>query len=117
LWKSGLDLDDARRVSAWVYRTATHLSVDRIRRRTIGTEVTGVEADRGASATDARVHNRQLLERLAAKIPKDELEVRYSTASTGSPAQARGAGLSERTVAAISRVSTSGSSTLKPSDP
>jgi len=100
LWKSGLDLDDPRRVSAWVYRTATHLSVDRIRRRAIGTEVSGVEADVEGVGTDARIHNRQLLERLAAKIPKEELEVAILDRVDGltQPESAEVLGISERTV-------------------
>jgi len=44
--------------------------------------VTGVEADVEGVGTDARVHNRQLLERLAAKIPKMS-RVANSTAIDG----------------------------------
>ena len=76
------------------------MSVDRIRRRAIGTEVTGVEADVAGVGTDARVQNRQLLERLAAKIPKDELEVAILDRVDGltQPESAEVLGVSERTV-------------------
>jgi RNA polymerase sigma-70 factor (ECF subfamily) len=100
LWQSRLDLEDPKRVAAWVYRTATHLAVDRIRRNARGAEVRGVEADAPAPAGDARVHTRQLLERLAGKIPADELELAFLDRVDGltQPESAQVLGVSERTV-------------------
>lgn len=100
LWRSRLDLEDPKRVAAWVYRTATHLAVDRIRRNSRGPEVRGVEADAPAPAGDARVQTRQLLERLAAKIPADELELAFLDRVDGltQPESAQVLGVSERTV-------------------
>jgi RNA polymerase sigma-70 factor (ECF subfamily) len=100
LWKSGLDLEDPRRVTAWVYRTATHLAVDRIRRRGIGTEVQGLDADMAVPGGDERVQTRQLLLKLAAKIPADELEVAFLDRVDGltQPESAEVLGISERTV-------------------
>jgi RNA polymerase sigma-70 factor (ECF subfamily) len=100
LWKSGLDLDDPRRVTAWVYRTATHLAVDHLRRRATGTEQLGVEADVALPSSDARVHTRQLLQQLAGKIPADELELAFLDRVDGltQPESAEVLGVSERTV-------------------
>jgi len=98
LWKSGLALNDARRVSAWVYRTATHLAVDRLRRRK-GPEQR-IEADVPIAGADARVELRQQLERLAQRIPADELELAFLSRLDGltQPECAEVLGVSERTV-------------------
>jgi RNA polymerase sigma-70 factor (ECF subfamily) len=62
--------------------------------------VHGVEADAAAPAADARVHTRQLLERLAAKIPAYELELAFLDRVDGltQPESAEVLGISERTV-------------------
>jgi RNA polymerase sigma-70 factor (ECF subfamily) len=100
LWKSGLPLDDVRRVSSWVYRTATHLAVDRLRRHAIGTEVRGVETDVEGVSADTQILHRQLLTQLAAKLPRDELELAILTRVDGltQPETAEVLGVSERTV-------------------
>ena len=100
LWKSGLPLDDVRRVSSWVYRTATHLAVDRLRRNAIGTEVRGIEADAEGVGTDTQIQHRQLLTQLATKLPRDELELAILTRVDGltQPETAEVLGVSERTV-------------------
>jgi RNA polymerase sigma-70 factor (ECF subfamily) len=98
LWKSGLALDDARKVSAWVYRTATHLAVDKLRRRK-GPELR-IEADAPVAGGDARVEIRQQLQRLAQHIPADELELAFLSRLDGlsQPECAEVLGVSERTV-------------------
>ncbi|MFT3842773.1 MAG: sigma-70 family RNA polymerase sigma factor [Myxococcaceae bacterium] len=98
LWKSGLPLADARKVSAWVYRTATHLAVDRLRRRK-GPEQR-IEADAPVAGGEARVEVREQLERLARQIPADELELAFLTRLDGltQPECAEVLGVSERTV-------------------
>lgn len=99
LWKSGLPLSDGRRVSAWVYRTATHLAVDRLRRRRSGTEQR-IEADAPVSGGDGRIEVRQQLMRLAQHIPADELELAFLSRLDGltQPECAEVLGVSERTV-------------------
>jgi RNA polymerase sigma-70 factor (ECF subfamily) len=98
LWMSWLPLNDPRRVSAWVYRTATHLAVDRLRRRK-GPEQRG-EADAPVAGGDARIELRQQLERLALKIPANELELAFLSRLDGltQPECAEILGVSERTV-------------------
>jgi RNA polymerase sigma-70 factor (ECF subfamily) len=99
LWRAGLNLEDPRRVASWVYRTATHLAVDRLRRNARGAEVRGVEAD-AAVSSDSRLETRQLLERLAGRIPADELELAFLDRVDGltQPESAEVLGVSERTV-------------------
>lgn len=61
---------------AWVYRTSTHLAVDRWRRQQAGVEVTVGEADAAtASAPEGVVAARLALRRVVERLPADELEV------------------------------------------
>jgi len=85
-------------VAAWIYRTATHLAVDKLRRSTRGAEVRGVEADVAAPA--APTEQRQELLRLASLLPADELELAFLTRVDGltQPESAEVLGVSERTV-------------------
>ncbi len=99
LWKSRVNLSDPRRVTAWVYRTATHLAVDRLRRRKNRPEQRQ-EADAEVPADDTRLAVRQQLEHLAARLPADELELAFLTRLDGltQPECAEVLGVSERTV-------------------
>jgi RNA polymerase sigma-70 factor (ECF subfamily) len=62
---------------AWVYRTSTHLAVDRWRRQRSTPEVPmdGTEALGGAASADGVVAARGALRTLLARVPADELEV------------------------------------------
>jgi RNA polymerase sigma-70 factor (ECF subfamily) len=61
---------------AWIYRTSTHLAVDRWRRQRAGVEIGLAEADAAAgSAPEGVVAARQALRRVLERLPADELEV------------------------------------------
>jgi RNA polymerase sigma-70 factor, ECF subfamily len=78
LWQARLRDEDPRRVTAWVYRTSTHLAIDRLRRRQ-----SGVAPERPeelpevaqVGSLESSVQARQELERFARHLPADELEV------------------------------------------
>lgn len=62
---------------AWVYKTSTHLAVDRWRRQRSTPEVSmdGAEARDGAAAADGVVAARAALRAVLQRVPADELEV------------------------------------------
>ena len=62
---------------AWVYRTSTHLAVDRWRRQRSTPEVPmeGVEAADGAAPADGVLAARRALQAVLARVPAGELEV------------------------------------------
>jgi RNA polymerase sigma-70 factor (ECF subfamily) len=68
---------DPRVRLAWVYRTSTHLAVDRWRRQRSTPEVPMERADApdGAAAADGTVAARRALQVVLARVPADELEV------------------------------------------
>ena len=72
LWKSGLPLDDVRRVTAWLYKTATRLSIDRLRERAVRQR--GVDSAVFAPDLQRLAESRQLLARLSVAAPPDELD-------------------------------------------
>jgi RNA polymerase sigma-70 factor (ECF subfamily) len=80
LWKSELQDDDPRRLTAWIYRTCTRLAIDRMRERARrAVDDDGDEKLAGlpsrAPAFDESLENRRLLERLARELPREELEM------------------------------------------
>jgi RNA polymerase sigma-70 factor (ECF subfamily) len=74
LWKSGLQAQDARHATAWIYRTSTNLAVDRLRQRrsTASRTVEALPAEGGSM--EASVQQRQELEMYARHLPPDALE-------------------------------------------
>ncbi len=73
LWHAQLPGDDAQRVTAWIYRTSTHLAVDRLRRRRF---VADAPLDRTqAACLEETVQARQELQRIARDAPANELEI------------------------------------------
>ncbi|MFZ5442214.1 MAG: RNA polymerase sigma factor [Myxococcota bacterium] len=70
-WKSGATADP-RTSLAWLYRTATRLSVDRLRQRAV--HARPVPGPTETSDLEAATASRQLLERLATAAEPDELE-------------------------------------------
>ena len=73
LWRTALADEDPRRVTAWIYRTSTHLAVDLLRRRRFVADAP-LDTAHAASA-EALVNARQELARIAVKASAQELEV------------------------------------------
>ncbi len=63
----------------WIYETSTNLAIDRLRRRRLGIEVAGEgawdDAPAEIPASDGVVAARQLLERLAAQLPAEAMQI------------------------------------------
>jgi len=103
LWRSALADEDPRRITAWIYRTATHLAVDLLRRRRFTGEM---PPDPGAAAgLDERLLARRQLERIAREIPAKELEivVLHRLDGLGQEEIAAVTGISDRTVRRVLR--------------
>lgn len=75
-WKSGFLNADPRTQVAWLYRTSTRIAIDQLRERTRrpGDGVPGEMAS-AASSPDDTLAMRQGLARLAAVLPRQELEI------------------------------------------
>lgn len=78
LWQARLQDGDPRRTTAWIYKTATRLAIDRLRKKRRSPAAVADEADLEAgdeggwmAGTDARAE----LTRWAALLPAEELEV------------------------------------------
>jgi RNA polymerase sigma-70 factor (ECF subfamily) len=77
LWKGRLELRDAGATTAWLYRTCTHLAIERIRARARHGESPSELADALASpepGLDERADHRRELAELVGALPTDELE-------------------------------------------
>lgn len=79
LWQSGIALPpetEPRAIMAWLYRTCTHLAIDRLRgqRRRSQAPESGLEALPCSVALDAWLNTKQVLGALAARMHKDELQ-------------------------------------------
>jgi RNA polymerase sigma-70 factor (ECF subfamily) len=77
LWKSRFVDADPRTLAAWVYRTSTRLAIDQLRERARRAGEGGVAEEMAAAAPnlDDALATRQMLERLAAVLPRQELEI------------------------------------------
>ena len=73
LWHAELGDDDPRRITAWIYRASTHLAVDLLRRRRFVADAPLDGAH--AACTEALLHARQELARIASASPAQELEI------------------------------------------
>jgi len=77
LWQARLQDAEPRRVVAWVYRTSTRLTIDRLRRRRAAAEVPVDEVlQRMATAVplEREVAERDALAKWVGQLPEDELE-------------------------------------------
>jgi RNA polymerase sigma-70 factor (ECF subfamily) len=76
LWRSPVLKADPRTLAAWVYRTSTRLAIDQLRERARRKgEWNAEHLASPAPAIDSALEMRQLLERLAAVLPRQELEI------------------------------------------
>jgi RNA polymerase sigma-70 factor (ECF subfamily) len=76
LWSNRADIEDARAVTAWLYRTSTRLAVDSYRRSRTREPLDLAEDVIGRPPGGAdRLHAVRLLERIAGRVPARELEV------------------------------------------
>lgn len=103
LWHERGRLANAEGIVSWIYRTSTRLVIDRYRRSTreIASDVDEeLVAAAGGSSPERQLHSRQVLERLAARVPAAELEVALLSRVDGLQQLeiARVMGSSERTV-------------------
>jgi len=97
LWQRGLP-DDVRDVTGWLYKTATHLCIDRLRQRAMHQRP--VPQPTHSTDLEAATSHRQLLERLVSLADADELHVAVLSRLDGltQPEAAAVLGISERTV-------------------
>ncbi len=84
LWSTGLESDDPRAVTAWIYKASTRLAIDRLRERArkAGRGPASEEDERALEqlaspqpASDDAVAMRRELQGLARALPARELEV------------------------------------------
>lgn len=76
LWSERARLRDDAGVASWIYRTSTRLAIDRFRRAARdGDDEPALDAATDGVDAAERLASRQLLARLAALAPDDELEV------------------------------------------
>jgi RNA polymerase sigma-70 factor (ECF subfamily) len=96
-WKVGA-ADEPRTALAWLYRTATRLSVDRLRQRAV--HARPVPGAVEATDLERSTASRQLLERLARTAEPDELQAAVLSRVDGltHPEVAQVMAISERTV-------------------
>lgn len=96
-WKFGA-ADEPRTALAWLYRTATRLSVDRLRQRAM--HARPVPGGTASSDLEAAAASRQRLERLASTAEPDELQAAVLARLDGMthPEVAVVMSISERTV-------------------
>lgn len=98
LWRARLPEQDTRRVTGWIYQTATRLAIDHLRARAVRDATPASEAT--ADGPHAALAARRLLARVAADAPRDELECALLARLDGltQPEAAEVLGVSERTV-------------------
>lgn len=98
-WKwEGARTGDARSALSWLYRTATHLSVDRLRQRAMHGRAVPMATE--TSSLEAATASRQLLARVTAQASEEELQAAVLNRLDGltQPEVAKVMNISERTV-------------------
>ncbi len=103
LWKAQLQDQDPRRVTSWIYKAATRLAIDRMRRRKAAPApvASGEDLEAGdEGGWEARTHARAELAHWASRLPAEELEVAMLSRldRMTHPEIAEVVGVSERTV-------------------
>lgn len=101
LWRTGMVEAEPWRASAWLYRTATRLSIDRLRESRPLEGLAALErAPAETDPADRQVALRQELRQLAAAVPEEELEVAilHRVDRLDQPEVAKVVGISERSV-------------------
>lgn len=105
-WKAGMVGTEPRRASAWLYRTTTRLSIDRLRARAphVTLDAIAEEPDPAGPADQLLVLRREL-QRIAASVPDTELEVAilHRVDRLGQAEIAEVAGITDRTVRRLLR--------------
>lgn len=98
LWRARLPEQDPRRVTGFIYKTATHLAIDHLRAR--GVREALPPSDAVAPGPDAGLAARRLLALVARDGPRQELECAVLSRLDGltQPEVAEVLGVSERTV-------------------
>lgn len=98
-WREGLAPAEAPVATAWIYRTATRLVLDRLRRRRLQDSLFPAEAEQGACLEGGFAARRELA-RLSREVPRAELEaaVLHRYDRMGQKEVAEVLGTSERTV-------------------
>lgn len=74
LWKSNLAGDDARQVTAWIYKTSTRVAIDRIRASATRQRLAPAPEETSGDMT-THMQVKASLDRLAREMPADELEL------------------------------------------
>ncbi|MBL8913999.1 MAG: RNA polymerase sigma factor [Archangium sp.] len=98
-WKwEGARTGDARAALSWLYRTATHLAVDRLRQRAMHGRAVPMATE--TSNLESAAASRQLLSRISAQASEEELQAAVLNRIDGltQPEVARLMNISERTV-------------------
>jgi RNA polymerase sigma-70 factor, ECF subfamily len=78
LWRHRSLVHDVRALTAWLYRTSTHLAIDRARHRTLSREslqhLESLVPNQPSADAEGRLATRQELRSMLASIPPRELE-------------------------------------------
>jgi RNA polymerase sigma-70 factor (ECF subfamily) len=104
LWQSRQKISEPRALTAWLYRTCTHLAIDRLRSRGRREQVFAslAAADDGLDGGDPErlSANRRALTDVASRIPESELEMAmlHRVDGLGHAEIAEVLGIGERTV-------------------
>jgi RNA polymerase sigma-70 factor (ECF subfamily) len=101
LWQADVANQPPREAAAWIHRTAVHLAIDRLRKRTRTDNSTPHAEQPGPPpASDELLASRAHLELLSRRVPAEVLEagVLHRVDGLTQPETARAMGCSERTV-------------------
>jgi len=77
LWRSDLSDRGTQQIVSWIYRTATHLAVDRLRQRAArpGAQTEAIDEQEQAPGHESAVATRQILIKVSKRLNADELEL------------------------------------------